>query len=112
MAAGLRDTFGDHDEFFRPLAMPYFAALIRWFGLDCRAHHGVALALHAGSGVLVARVLRRICRDELVAWLAAFLYVAAFSVHHEPLMWAVGMPDIVGGDVLRPALPRPRSRGT
>ena len=59
-------AIANHRPFSGLQALPYFAALRRWFGLDCRVHHAVALALHAGSGVLVARVLRRICRDELV----------------------------------------------
>ncbi|MEM7582195.1 MAG: hypothetical protein AAF560_02355 [Acidobacteriota bacterium] len=84
--------------FFRPAAELYLWAAHHLFGLNPALYHLLALALHAVNGLLVVSVLQRLTHAAWLAWGTGYLYVAASTVHLEPLGWIVGIYEL--GSVL------------
>jgi hypothetical protein len=82
--------------FYRPLAELYLYLMYRAFGADPLPFHIVALLLHVGGACLVVAIVRRVTRDDVIAWAAGFVYALAVAIVLESLLWAVGIFDVGG----------------
>lgn len=64
----------------RPLGNLLWAGLVAAFGTDPRGYYALLIGVHLLNGVLLGLVLYRWRRDELVAILAAALFLTAYGV--------------------------------
>jgi hypothetical protein len=91
----LRNAFDPTGKLlYRPLTAVYLRVMHALFGFEARAHHLVAIVLLAAGAMLARRVLREFTKDRLCADLAALSYVAVALVHHEAVVWGVGIQDV------------------
>jgi hypothetical protein len=93
----LRGVFNPfHQLFYRPLGMTYFFLYERVFGLNPLAFHVINLAVHVTNSVLILAVALLVSRSRSVALATAVLYATAATVHLDPLLWMVGIYDLMG----------------
>lgn len=82
--------------FFRPLSTLYMIAMFHLFDMASLPHHVITLMLLWGTGLMVAGVAGHFLDSRVASWAVGFLYVAAVTIHMDPLVWGVGI-GAVGG---------------
>jgi hypothetical protein len=82
--------------FYRPLSELYLYAIYLLFGANPLPYHIFALIIHFASALLIIAIVRLVTRDQIVSYATGVIYAFAVSVHHECLLWAVGMYDLGG----------------
>lgn len=93
----LRAAFSPYDKvFYRPLGLTYFFLCERVFGLNPVAFHVINLAVHLTNSVLILAIALLVSRSRTVALAAAVLYATAATIHLDPLLWMVGIYDLMG----------------
>jgi hypothetical protein len=93
----LRATFSPYGKvFYRPLGLTYFFLYERVFGLNAVPFHVINLAVHLTNSVLVLVIALLLSRSRRVALAAAVLYATAATIHLDPLLWMVGIYDLMG----------------
>jgi hypothetical protein len=92
----LRLAFSPYDQvFYRPLGMTYFFLYERVFGLNPVAFHAINLAVHLTNSVLILAIALVVSRSRTVALAAAVLYATAATIHLDPLLWLVGIYELI-----------------
>ncbi|MFI5166871.1 MAG: hypothetical protein ACHQQS_09650 [Thermoanaerobaculales bacterium] len=85
-----------HQLFYRPLGMTYFFLYERAFGLNPLFFHLINLTVHVMNSVLVLFIALLVSRSRTIALAVAVLYATAATIHLDPLLWMVGIFDLMG----------------
>ena len=89
-------TEGGGDGFFRPLTYISLAWTAPWAGTNPAAWHGVGLALHMLSSVVVFALAGWLGFSRGAAWFAAALF-AVHGATPEAVVWMAGRFDLLAG---------------
>jgi hypothetical protein len=79
---------------YRPLPWLYFAPMVHFLGANAFLHHLLALVLHCCTSFLVFLTIRQLGQKEPIPAITALIYLAAASIHMDPLIWLVGTYDL------------------
>lgn len=91
----LVESFLAADHFYRPVPRTLvFVGLFRLFGLNAGAYHQVSLAWHAGNGILLFFLYRRLfAQRRYLPGMSSLI----FAAHHIPFLtvyWVSGIQDL------------------
>jgi hypothetical protein len=80
---------------YRPLAQTLFAVIYGLFGISSFPTHLAALALHLFNTLLIVSLCKKLGASQAASFLSGFLFLSLVSIHIDPLLWLVGLYDIL-----------------
>lgn len=83
--------------FYRPAGDTVFFVIHSIFGTNPTGFHLVGLFLHVCTSLLLMRLVSRLVANPVIGWGAGWLYASSATVHLEPLLWLVGMYELIAG---------------
>jgi hypothetical protein len=95
LVAAFVENFGNTGAFYRPLAYLSLWADLRFGDWSAPVAHGVNLALHAATSLVLFAVLRRLGGGQGPALLVAAIAFAASPRRVEAVAWAACRPDLL-----------------
>lgn len=81
--------------FYRPLCQLYMFGMYRLFGENPVPFHIVALSIHFANSVVVALIIRKVTKNDKLAYFSSLFYAVSLSVNLDPLLWMVGSYDLL-----------------
>ncbi len=82
--------------YYRPFAGIVFLILYKIFGSNPIGVHSLALLIHSFSSFLVIKIVDHVRKDFFQAAIVGMFYASSVIVHLDPMMWMVGLYDVVG----------------
>jgi hypothetical protein len=81
--------------FYRPMGEIAFFVVHVFFGENPVGFHVVGIALHVATSIMLVRLLLHLNIGIVVAWSSAWLYACSATIHLEPLLWLVGLYELI-----------------